>query len=339
MDGKRVTQSDVAKIAGVHRTTVSLAFKRHPSIPAETRERVLRIAEELGYSPDPMLTALASYRNRLQVRPYQGTLAWLLIDSHTLPKDWRQLVNYIYYQGAVKQAKKYGYNVEVFEYCTEKMTAKRMAAILRARNVNGILLSPQPQPYTVRDFIWDDFSFISFGYTLHSPKLHIVTAAQYRSTVRLMDRMYQLGYRRIAFAFDPTHDARVDHNFIAGYLAFQHTAGAPKLIYPYRWKLSELDGFREFLKTKRPDAIITGDENFAKYIRMLGLRVPEDIGVASPVVDAPDTHMTGFNENSLQIGAVAVDRLTDMIMRGEKGIPPETQCTLVDGVWVEGDTL
>ena len=58
----RVTQQDVALRAGVHRTAVSLALKKHPSIPAETRERIEAVAAEMGYVPDPMLSALAAYR-------------------------------------------------------------------------------------------------------------------------------------------------------------------------------------------------------------------------------------------------------------------------------------
>ena len=59
MEQRRVTQLDVAREAGVHRSTVSLAFRNHPSIPAETRERVMRVAKKLGYTIDPMLAALA----------------------------------------------------------------------------------------------------------------------------------------------------------------------------------------------------------------------------------------------------------------------------------------
>src|SRR5688572_25664991 len=48
MAAARTTQDDVARAAGVHRTTVSLALKHHPRIPGETQERVRRIADELG---------------------------------------------------------------------------------------------------------------------------------------------------------------------------------------------------------------------------------------------------------------------------------------------------
>ncbi len=43
---------------------MSLALKGYPKISPETRERIQRAAESLGYSLDPMGSALATYRNR-----------------------------------------------------------------------------------------------------------------------------------------------------------------------------------------------------------------------------------------------------------------------------------
>ena len=48
----------VAKAAGVHRSTVSRAFSRPEAVNAETREHVLRVAEELGYRMSPLAQAL-----------------------------------------------------------------------------------------------------------------------------------------------------------------------------------------------------------------------------------------------------------------------------------------
>lgn len=48
----------VAKAAGVHRSTVSRAFTRPEAVKAETREHVLRVAEQLGYTMSPLAQAL-----------------------------------------------------------------------------------------------------------------------------------------------------------------------------------------------------------------------------------------------------------------------------------------
>ena len=67
MSLKRVTLRDLAKKLGVSHTTVSLALREHHSITPARRQEVKRLAEKLGYRPDPFLSALSAYR--LQNRP------------------------------------------------------------------------------------------------------------------------------------------------------------------------------------------------------------------------------------------------------------------------------
>ena len=60
--GSRTTIKDIAELAGVSKATVSFAFNSPDKISVETRERVLRIAEESGYVPDPVARTLATKR-------------------------------------------------------------------------------------------------------------------------------------------------------------------------------------------------------------------------------------------------------------------------------------
>jgi LacI family transcriptional regulator len=60
---KRTTFLDVAADAGVSRATVSLVMRHSPTISDETRERVLRSAEKLGYVYDRIAASLRSQRS------------------------------------------------------------------------------------------------------------------------------------------------------------------------------------------------------------------------------------------------------------------------------------
>ncbi|MDF5725142.1 MAG: substrate-binding domain-containing protein [Rhizonema sp. PD37] len=60
---KSITLWDVAKAAGVSRTTVSNAFNRPDQLSEELRDRVLRVAKEMGYpGPNPMARMLRTGR-------------------------------------------------------------------------------------------------------------------------------------------------------------------------------------------------------------------------------------------------------------------------------------
>ena len=60
-----VTLEDIAKKLGVSRVTVSKALRGHSDISDETAKKVIRIAKELGYSPNYMARNLSARRSNM----------------------------------------------------------------------------------------------------------------------------------------------------------------------------------------------------------------------------------------------------------------------------------
>ncbi|WP_331274617.1 LacI family DNA-binding transcriptional regulator [Clostridium botulinum] len=56
---KMVTQEDIAKKLNISRTTVARALNGNSNIKAETKEKILRLCNELGYVKNPISTSLA----------------------------------------------------------------------------------------------------------------------------------------------------------------------------------------------------------------------------------------------------------------------------------------
>lgn len=336
-----MTQQDIARKAGVHRATVSMALKSHPNIPPATRERILRIAKKLGYAPDPMLSALAAYRGRQRPAAFHGTLAWLTNSAFGF--DWRDrsLRPHFsdYHAGAVARAQRYGFKIDIFDLNSARMTVDRMASILAARNVSGILLCPQPRPDTNLRFPWEDFSTVTFGYTLASPRLHTVAATQYRAMLQTMRELREFGYRRIGLALHSEHDLRTDHNYLAGYLVEEHLNRRNPPIPPLLTTYENHAAISAWLEEHSPDAVVTGNYHFLEALKAVGVEVPARLGVACPVLPSAKTELAGVIENSLEIGGVAVDLLIAMMHRGERGIPANPQRIHVEGTWLPGSTL
>jgi LacI family transcriptional regulator/LacI family repressor for deo operon, udp, cdd, tsx, nupC, and nupG len=336
---RRPTQSDVAKAAGVHRATVSLVFSNHPSIPATTKARVMECARKLGYSPDPMLSALAVYRSRHRPKSFQGTLAWLTND---LPGQthWQDIKNSRdYYEGALSRAGTHGFQLEIFDLRKSAPSTARLASIFRTRNIQGLLLPPQLRPNMEIDFPWDQFSAVTFGHSLIRPKLHTLTSAQFRSTVQTMRQLKLMGYQRIGFFFSAQHDEKTDHNYLAGYLVETYTSKNKDHIPPLFASDSNPEEFKRWYEKYHPDAIITGNRDALEILHSLGISVPGDIGVASPLVLEQNSLLAGVYEDSFHIGEVAMDYLVSMIHRGERGIPNQQQRVYIEGTWHIGETL
>lgn len=336
---RRPTQTDVAKAAGVHRATVSLSFSNHPSIPISTKERVLKCAQELGYSPDPMLSALAAYRSRNRPKAFQGTLVWL---TNEIPGaySWRDIKSSRdFYEGALARAKTHGFQLEIFDLQKSAPSAKRLASIFRSRNIQGLLLPPQLAPNVEIDFAWEQFSAVTFGYSLIRPKLHAVTSTQFRSMVRTVRELKRLGYKRIGFFFTAQHDEKTDHNYLAGYLVETYTLSGDDVIPPLFQSEFFPDQFASWYEKYRPDAIVTGNRDVLDMLKALNIRVPEDLGVASPLVLDRKSPLAGVFEDSVHIGEIATDYLVSMIHRGERGVPLHPQRVHIEGEWTNGQTL
>ncbi len=83
----RLTIKDIAKAAGYSKTTVSFAFNDPSKISDAAREKILTIARELGYVPDPVARTLSSRRH--------GTIGLLLPQLIPLALKNPYLVNLI----------------------------------------------------------------------------------------------------------------------------------------------------------------------------------------------------------------------------------------------------
>lgn len=338
MEHPRVTQEHIARKAGVTRASVSLALKGHPSISSQTRERIVRLATDMGYVPDPMLSALAVYRSRNRPVTFHGTVAWLVNSAYGY--DWRAVQQFAdYHTGACARAKRHGFTVEIYDLNLPKLTAERLAGIFRARNISGLLLCPQPRPDTILSFRWGDFSAVTFGYTLSSPHLHTVTSTQYRDMVLAMERVRAAGHQRVGLALSREHDLRTNHNYLAGYLVDRQLAGAVA-IPVHDAAYDNAPALAKWLRRNKPDAIVSGGAvQLMTTLQKLGVRVPLQVALVSPNLAAAGHRLAGVVENSLEIGAVAMDFLVAMMQRGERGIPSTPQRIHVEGEWSAGRTL
>lgn len=338
MGSPRATQADVARQAGVHRTTVSLALKDHPRIPLATRRRVRAVADQIGYMPDPMLSSLVAYRTRKRPASFHGKLAWLVSSARGF--NWRKVPHFCdAYEGALAQARRGGFEFELFDLSSPGLRPGRLADILRARNISGLLLCPQRVPHATLDFPWEKFSAVTFGYGVARPRLHTVSPAHYLAVKRIMDELHRLGYRRIGLALDGAQNELTDGHNLGAYLVGEGAALRAPVVPPLHEPYTSIAALGAWIKRHRPDAIISGSYYVLDMLRELDIRVPERLGVACPCIPSPDTALAGIFEDWKCIGEIAVDMLVAMLHRGERGVPARPQRLHVEGPWLAGRTL
>lgn len=336
----RPTLTDVARVAGVHHSTVSRALRNHPGIPESTRTRIQTIAKNIGYIPDPNLSALASYKNQRRKPGFLSNLAWIT----NFPKEdgWTENPHFLaYFHGAKKRAAELGFALEIFWLAGSVQSGKSPMTILRARGIRGLLFCPQPSPDLNIEMDLQDFSAISFGYTLANPRLHNVALDHFRSIQMLTRKLVQLGYRRPKLLLSKVSDARVNFSWSAGY-----QTAARELPLPFH-EATYLDTNepKEFIKSilkDEPDVVLATRGWAIQAMRILteaGYKVPDDIGIAAVNANAIDAGLGGVIELGELVGSHGIDMISAMIQRGERGVPSHVKHMSTDGEFYLGKTL
>jgi DNA-binding LacI/PurR family transcriptional regulator len=337
----RVSLRDIANKIGVSHVTVSLALRGDPRISIARRQEIAAIAERLGYRPDPMLSSLSAYRQAKKPVEIRSTVAW--INQWKNPRELRRLQEFdAYWCGARDYAARLGYRLDEFVIGRD-MTPARLQQILLARNVRGILIPPHTNDLSLPDFDWSQFSVVRLGISVKQPRAHIVTSDQTNCAAMAFDRIWERGYRRIAYVTSHRFDRNTGGNFRAGYLSAQDVH-VPLRRHLASFALSEentpadVRALRKWLRTAKPDAIISALGNLQELLDHAGCRVPGDIGVAA--LSLLDGHFdSGVDQNSFEVGHVAMATLAGLIHQNERGIPQYCRRILVEGRWVDGASL
>jgi LacI family transcriptional regulator len=348
---RRVTLADIARKAGVHVTTVSMALRDHPRLPEATKKRLKALAAKMGYAPDPFLSALATYRTRSKTPRYHATVAWLT--NWATEWGWKKTTAHPqFYSGAEKMAQELGYKLEHFWLRAPGLTEERLGAILDARGISGLILASHGREMgdTV-NLDWSKFSCVKIDYFPHEPQVHNVTNHQ-SDIVRLaMRKVMAAGYRRIGLVMHRGWDHAVDHNWMAGYLSEQQQieegSRIPPHIYPAlhpvgRWMQEGASitpnaaDFQNWLREYKPDVILSNGAFVRPVLKALSLRIPKDIAFADLFLSDFTGATAGVRQNHETVGALALELVSSQIQHNKRGIPDFPTTTFVGGTWFDG---
>jgi DNA-binding LacI/PurR family transcriptional regulator len=120
-----VSIKDIAKVAGVSPSTVSRALSDHPRISLETKERIRRLATEMGYSPSAVARSLVTQRTSI----IGLAMAW--VSDPLLAQVVR---------GIEDTALEHGYTVILSSFYGEPDREKEVLSTFRERRVDGIII-------------------------------------------------------------------------------------------------------------------------------------------------------------------------------------------------------
>jgi DNA-binding LacI/PurR family transcriptional regulator len=329
---RMVTMQDVADAVGLTRAAVSLALRKHPSIPARTQVRVAEAANRLGYRANPLVAALMSYHLRIRSGDPDLTLAY--VTSHPPDDPWRGYSAYVQmFEGASRRAEELGCRLEEFSLSQERMSPGRMRDVLRARGIAGLLVAPLPREQTVFPLDITDFAAVGLGFSVAEPVIMRVACDLYPLARMVVERCAEIGYRRIGFAVSREMSARLEHRLLAGFRQGLADAGLEEVVAPLM--PSRTATFASFVgdwcRREKPDVVI-----FGTFDRHCLRALPLEVGCVLSSTDEDGGAMSGAYQNLRGIGAIAVEQLLAQLQHNVTGRLDEPRDYLLRARWVAG---
>jgi DNA-binding LacI/PurR family transcriptional regulator len=282
----------VAEEAGVSITTVSHVFSGKRHVSAATRQRVLAVADEIGYQPTASARALATRR----------TMTVALQHSVSGPED---MVNP--FMGAMltamsETAMRASYS---FLFVPPGPTAEIFVApLVGERRIDGaILIDPTPDDPFVSALLEQRLPLVSLGRIEGHPELLSVDH-DHPAIVRMaLDHLFDVGYERPALMSLRTPMSLV----LETEQTFTDLAGSGAPIVALG-EFSERCAYEAALRLlggrQRPDAIFCVNDLFALGVvhaaRELGVMIPDDLGIVG-VGDSPASRGTSVPLTSVRV--------------------------------------
>lgn len=324
---RRVTINRIAREAGVSLTTVSRALNDRPDISPDTRERILAIAQELGYTPSAIARSLATQRTHtigLAVRTLlDAWAAQILLPIENL-------------------ARMSGYEIFISTHHAEADRERSVLKVFHSRQVEGmIILSSVLGQELVALHESLGIPLVLVSPLVRSSHPYTVQPCDAEGAQRAVEHLISLGHRRIAHIAAPEW-AAPGHDRLQGYCAALEAHGIPwdpGLVFEGdAHETGGLEGVQALLDLPNPPTALFCFNDLTAVgalhgARMMGVRVPEDLSVVGfddvPLAEYLAPPLCTVRQEMESLGRQAMLMLLDLIAGRETQAPVSVGTDLV----------
>lgn len=312
---ERVTISDIARRLDISKASVSYALNGRPGVSAQTRARVLDLAEELGFHPSSAAVALSAART--------GTIGIVIArDPEVITAEgfyMRTLFGVEQYLNdadgslLLRLTGENGEDLDVY---------RRWA---RQGRVDGFILYDEH----------DDDPRVPLLLSMRMPCVMVTSSAlddhvgrlitpEVETVTVMLDHLNSLGHRRIAHLSGPTgyiHErVRAQMMTTEGRrrgMRMRHVEGT----YSYESGAEEAHRLLTLSARSRPTALVVGNDIMAtaalRTAAQLGLRVPEELSIIawddSVLCQVARPQLTAMDHGLMEKARLATNLLFDLI--------------------------
>lgn len=249
-----VTLKDIAEVVGKSVAAVSRALNDYEDISEETRVYIKRVAQEMGYAPNPMA-------QRLQK---QTTDTLGLILPVFSPKDFDPYFSELL-AGIANEAAEHGFDLLVSTATPGQAEKNAYRRLIQSRRVDGMIVArPRWEDERLELLAKKQFPFVVIGESEVPDNIPSIYEDSAKGARLLVEHLIEQGHDKIALVNAP-NDLVFASNYFAGFR--QAMTGANLAINEDFLDSSELtqkDGYRAgqtlLSRPDIPSAVITADD-------------------------------------------------------------------------------
>ncbi len=264
----RVTIKDIAKAAQVDPSTVTRALQDSPRVKSTTRQRIVKLAAEMGYVPDIAARTLVQRRSGL---------IGVVIPDLTNP-FFADLG-----KGIEDEAAKHDLRVLITDTRGVEAVERDAVRLFLELKVDGLIV---PMPRSPQQYYENINALMPIVHVNNDHAAHHVNCDRIGGSMAVMHHLFELGHRRIGFVRGPSAPGREPKMY--AYTQSLESVGLnydPELIFSFDGTMDSSQSIAQRLGSlaPRPTALFAfNDLNAIGVIhglRELGLHVPGDISI------------------------------------------------------------
>ncbi|MFC0562314.1 LacI family DNA-binding transcriptional regulator [Halalkalibacter alkalisediminis] len=311
--------SDVAKLSGLSKTTVSRVINNHPYVSDKKRELVLKAMKELGYTPNP-----SARRLRGQLTTTIGVIVPKIVNPF-----FASLVNSI-----ELAAYKKGHQVLISQSNEDKEKELAFLNLLKTKQVDGIIMTSIENDWEMIEAYSKYGSILLCNDYVDQEVVPMIRLDQTKGAYLGAKHLIERGHQKIAYCtgglFDE-HGKGKDRN--QGFQKALSEVGMkinPKWIFVDQHTVE--DGkqvMKQILEMDdRPTAIFTGSDEVAGGIiieaKEQHLTIPNDLAIIGfddqPIAEIVDPKLTTIRQPVDQMGEKSIEVMIEMLENREMKI-------------------
>ncbi len=334
----KVSLQDVAKEAGVSVSTVSRALAFPDRISQKTREKVLKVAQDLGYHPNIAARNLRLGHSRtiLAVMPHHKGSVISTVAGEAI-------------SGIQKYIRAKGYALSVVTTDFTPATSNHALDLAFGRQVSGVIFfAAHPPEEAGRNMIDAGLPMVSLTEDLAHLGIRSVVSSDRQSMIDAVGRLAGLGHERFAFVSGPPdsyHSTQREAGVRSGLLQrFGTDAGLAKISADFSVDTGVAAAQRYLKMAERPTAVISwADEvalGFQSTVLAAGLSIPRDLSLISfdglHALRFLHPAISTYDQSPGRLGSYAARLLLEEI---ETGTPPASRLIEIPATLREGGSL